>query len=113
MPRMRSSGCGSSRMTCGQVRRDSLELAAAQPLDLAHAEQRVLVDGVDVERVVLHEAARGAPNSGIRTLQHAELVHLDERLVDARSAAQDPTERSRSRAGRARGRRRAVGVLRG
>ena len=37
-----------------------LVLAAAQPLELADAAERVLVDGVDVVRVALHEAVDAA-----------------------------------------------------
>ena len=101
MPRKSSSGCASSCITsvrCGSVRR---ELARPQPLELAHADQRVVVDGVDVERVVRDQAVE-VPELGDERLQHAELVHLEERLVRRGRA---PRRMREERVGHARRRR--------
>ena len=86
MPRTSSSGRGTSCITCVRCGSVFGELARPQALELAHADQRVLVDGVDVERVVRDQAVE-VPELGDRLLQHAEPVHLEERLVDVPARA--------------------------
>ena len=86
-----------SRITSVSKRRDLLVLAAAQSLELAHADQRVLVDRVDVVQVALHQAV-DASELGKEPAEHADLVHLAQRLPHVGFPAQDVAERADERA---------------
>ena len=87
----------------GELRERVRELPLPQPLELAHADERVMVDGVDVERVVRDEPLEVAELREQR-LQDAELVHLEQGLRDVPAAPQHAQERRRHLRRVARGR---------
>jgi hypothetical protein len=64
--------------------------AGAQPLELADAHERMLVDGIDVVEVVLRHAEKLAELGNVRT-EHAELVHLPQ-CLDVGLPTQDVAE---------------------
>ena len=71
----------------GQQRIAVLELARAQPLELAHRGQRMPVDGIDVVEVVQHARVEIAELRNHRA-QHARAMH---RLQASRPRAGAPT----------------------
>ena len=66
----------------GEQRQRVRELALAQPLELAHADERVLVDGVDVERVVGDQALEVRELRERAAFSTPSLCISSERLVD-------------------------------
>ena len=64
------------------------EFCGAEPFELAHAHQRMLVGGVDVKWIVRDQTVE-ATELGDRFAQDPEGMHLEERFVDVSSRAED------------------------
>src|SRR6185503_2849774 len=65
--------------------------AVAKPLDLPQREQRVMVDGIDVKRVMADQALE-VREFGHEDLENAELVHRGDGVEDPTPGAQDGPE---------------------
>ena len=70
-----------------------VELAHGQAAQIAHHEQRVRIDRVGVEQVVLHAADHAAEGRDVAA-EHAVVVHAPQLVGDAARGAQDLEEQA-------------------
>ena len=83
----------------GQQRCGLLELARAQPFELAHRDQRMPIDGIDVVEVVQHARVEISELGNDRA-EHARQMHRLEGFGDALARRQNRHQRLRRRADR-------------
>ena len=83
-----------------------LEFSSAQTFELAHGDQRMTVNCIDVVEVVQHARVEVAELGNYRA-EHAGEMHRLERVGDALARGQNRHQRLRRRAGLCAGRRRS------